>query len=53
MPGLAPGIHVFAPASRKDVDNRDKSSEPSILSWRIKLPLAADVTVVKKNPRLP
>jgi hypothetical protein len=24
MPGLVPGIHVFASASKKDVDGRDK-----------------------------
>jgi len=24
MPGLVPGIHVFASANRKDVDGRDK-----------------------------
>ena len=24
MPGLVPGIHVFAPTSKKDVDGRDK-----------------------------
>jgi hypothetical protein len=24
MPGLVPGIHVFAPTSEKDVDGRDK-----------------------------
>jgi len=24
MPGLVPGIHVFAPTCKKDVDGRDK-----------------------------
>jgi hypothetical protein len=24
MPGLVPGIHVFAPPNKKDVDGRDK-----------------------------
>jgi len=24
MPGIVPGIHVFAPRSKKDVDGRDK-----------------------------
>jgi len=24
MPGLVPGIHVFAPASKEDVDGRDR-----------------------------
>jgi hypothetical protein len=24
MPGLVPGIHVFVPSSKKDVDGRDK-----------------------------
>ena len=24
MPGLVPGIHVFAPTIKKDVDGRDK-----------------------------
>jgi hypothetical protein len=24
MPGLVPGIHVFGPVSKQDVDGRDK-----------------------------
>jgi hypothetical protein len=32
MPGLVPGIHVFAPTSKKDVDGRDKPGHDEIRS---------------------
>jgi hypothetical protein len=39
MPGLVPGIHVFAPSTKKDVDGRDKPGHDEtqrnyISSWR-------------------
>jgi hypothetical protein len=30
MPGLVPGIHVFAPISEEDVDGRDKPGHDEI-----------------------
>jgi hypothetical protein len=31
MPGLVPGIHVFASAGKKDVDGRDKPGHDEVL----------------------
>jgi hypothetical protein len=30
MPGLVPGIHVFGPANKKDVDGRDEPGHDEI-----------------------
>jgi hypothetical protein len=33
MPGLVPGIHVFVPSNKKDVDGRDKPGHDEVEIW--------------------
>jgi hypothetical protein len=33
MPGLVPGIHVFFPSSKKDVDGRDIKREDALRAF--------------------
>ena len=33
MPGLVPGIHVFAAYTKEDVDGRDKPGHDGLCGW--------------------